>query len=135
MVQWFKSSWPQRSLTAGKCLGQEAEHPGSLVFHPGSTLGSEGPRREAPREGGSGSTPCLGFQEPPASLSPWQDGCVTTWRSTVWGRARADQRPHPGCLFRLQLSSVQSLSHVRLCNPMHCSMPGFPVHHQLPELT
>ena len=26
---------------AGKCLGQEAEHPGSLVFHPGSTLGSE----------------------------------------------------------------------------------------------
>ena len=22
-----------------------------------------------------------------------------------------------------------------LCNPMDCSMPGFPVHHQLPELT
>ena len=22
-----------------------------------------------------------------------------------------------------------------LCNPMHCSMPGFPVHHQLPKLT
>ena len=21
------------------------------------------------------------------------------------------------------------------CNPMHCSMPGFPVHHQLPEFT
>ena len=21
-----------------------------------------------------------------------------------------------------------------LCNPMDCSMPGFPVHHQLPEL-
>ena len=21
------------------------------------------------------------------------------------------------------------------CNPMDCSMPGFPVHHQLPELT
>ena len=31
-------------------------------------------------------------------------------------------------------SSVQSLSHVTLCNPMHCSTPGFPVHHQLPEL-
>ena len=27
--------------------------------------------------------------------------------------------------------SVQSLRHVRLCNP---STPGFPVHHQLPEL-
>ena len=31
-------------------------------------------------------------------------------------------------------SSVQSLSHVRLCDPMDCSTPGFPVHHQLPEL-
>ena len=31
-------------------------------------------------------------------------------------------------------SSVQSLSPVQLCNPMDCSMPGFPVHHQLPEL-
>ena len=32
------------------------------------------------------------------------------------------------------LSSVQSLSHVRLCDPMNCSMQGLPVHHQLPEL-
>ena len=30
--------------------------------------------------------------------------------------------------------SVKLLSHVRLCDPMDCSMPGFPVHHQLPEL-
>ena len=30
-------------------------------------------------------------------------------------------------------SSVQSLSCVRLCNPMNCSTPGLPVHHQLPE--
>ena len=34
---------------------------------------------------------------------------------------------------RPQFSSVQSLS-VRLCNPMDCSMSGFPVHHQLREL-
>ena len=33
------------------------------------------------------------------------------------------------------ISSGQSLSHVRLCNTMDCSMPGFPVLHQLPELT
>ena len=33
-----------------------------------------------------------------------------------------------------QFSSVQSLSHVRLCDPMDCSMPGLPVHLQLPEL-
>ena len=31
-------------------------------------------------------------------------------------------------------SSVQSLGPVRLCNPMACSMPGLPVHHQLLEL-
>ena len=30
--------------------------------------------------------------------------------------------------------SVQSLSPVQLCDPMECSTPGFPVHHQLPEL-
>ena len=32
-------------------------------------------------------------------------------------------------------SSVQSLCHVQLCNPMNCSMPGLPVHHQLTEFT
>ena len=38
---------------------------------------------------------------------------------------------------KLGFSSVHSLSHVRLfATPcMDCSMPGFPVHHQLPELT
>ena len=34
----------------------------------------------------------------------------------------------------VQFSSVQSLSHVQLCKPMDCSMPGFPVHHQPQEL-
>ena len=33
-----------------------------------------------------------------------------------------------------QFSSAQSLSHVWLRDPMDCSMPGLPVHHQLPEL-
>ena len=33
------------------------------------------------------------------------------------------------------LSKVQSLSCVRLCDPMNHSMPGLPVHHQLPEFT
>ena len=35
----------------------------------------------------------------------------------------------------LQFSSVQSLSRVRLCNPMNHSMPGLPVHHHLQEFT
>ena len=37
--------------------------------------------------------------------------------------------------FTLTISSVQSLSHVQLFgDPMDCSMPGFPVYYQLPEL-
>ena len=35
------------------------------------------------------------------------------------------------CLF----SSAQSLSYVWLSNPMDCSTPGFPIHHQLLEFT
>ena len=34
-----------------------------------------------------------------------------------------------------QFSSVQLLSHVTLCDLMNRSMPGLPVHHQLPEFT
>ena len=42
-----------------------------------------------------------------------------------------NESPLPSSSF----SSVQSLSHVRLCNSMNCSMPGLPVHHQLLEHT
>ena len=34
----------------------------------------------------------------------------------------------------VQFSSVAQLCPT-LCNPMDCSMPGLPVHHQLPEFT
>ena len=34
----------------------------------------------------------------------------------------------------VQFSSVTQLC-LTLCDPMDCSMPGFPVYHQLPELT
>ena len=34
----------------------------------------------------------------------------------------------------VQFSSVTQLC-LTLCNPMDCSMPGLPVHHQLPEFT
>ena len=37
-------------------------------------------------------------------------------------------------LFGVQFSVVAQ-SCLTLCNPMDCSTPGFPVHHQLPELT
>ena len=43
------------------------------------------------------------------------------------------------CLLRLtpsvQFISVQSLSRVRLCDPMNRSTRGLPVHHHLPEFT
>ena len=32
-----------------------------------------------------------------------------------------------------QFNSVQSLTHVQLCDPMDCSTPSLPVHHQRPE--
>ena len=38
-------------------------------------------------------------------------------------------------IFKNSFSSVQSLSRVWLCDPMDCSMPGFPVPYQLPEPT
>ena len=39
-------------------------------------------------------------------------------------------------LFDKEFSSVQfTQSCPTLCNPMNCSMPGLPVHHQLPEFT
>ena len=37
-------------------------------------------------------------------------------------------------LSSVQFSSVSQL-YPTLCNPMECSTPDFPVHHQLPELT
>ena len=39
------------------------------------------------------------------------------------------------CIKSCCFSSVQLLSHVWLCNPMDCSMPGLPVHQQLLEFT
>ena len=40
---------------------------------------------------------------------------------------------HPLFPLPVQLSSVTQ-SCPTLCNPMDCSMPGFPIHHQLPKL-
>ena len=37
------------------------------------------------------------------------------------------------CTFGVQFSSIQSC--LSLCDPMDCSMPALPVHHQLPEST
>ena len=44
-------------------------------------------------------------------------------------------KSYKNCCVCPQFSSVQSLSRVRLCNPMDYSMPGLSVHHQLLEFT
>ena len=41
----------------------------------------------------------------------------------------------PLALQPLSFGSVQSLSRVGLCDPINCSTPGLPVHHQPPEST
>ena len=38
-------------------------------------------------------------------------------------------------IYIIQYSSLQLPSHVLLCSAVDCSMPGFPVHHQLTVLT
>ena len=43
---------------------------------------------------------------------------------------------NPTAFSLISLNSVSSVTQLclTLCDPMDCSMPGFPVHHQLPEL-
>ena len=50
-----------------------------------------------------------------------------------WASSVIQQFP-TGYLFSVQFSSVTQ-SYLILCDPMNCSMPGLPVHHQLPEFT
>ena len=49
--------------------------------------------------------------------------------------SRLDVWSHPKLtLSFISISSVESFSCVRLCNPMDCSRPTFPVHHQSQSL-
>ena len=59
---------------------------------------------------------------------------LTSTLCTIWSQRetlypRVPSRIHCG----LRSSVVQLLSHVRLCDPMGCSTPGFPVLHCLLE--
>ena len=74
---------------------------------------------------------------PPYSLSP------LSWILCVWlvkfppTTCHEQVPPIFPYLFMIWLQSVSSVAQScsTLCDPMDCSMPGFPVHHQLPELT
>ena len=48
--------------------------------------------------------------------------------------AQQGKRTKCHCISSVQFSSVPQLC-LTLCDPMNCSMPGLPVHHQLPEFT
>ena len=89
-------------------------------------------------------------------VTPWNVACQAPvriefsrqeyWRVILLQGIFPTQRSNPGFPHCRQIltmwptreahsSSVQSLSRVRLCNPMNRSTPGLPVHHQLPEFT
>ena len=67
-------------------------------------------------------------------LWPWlfvsscKPGHLTSRNPHLWNKS------HISFSQVAELSSVQSLRRVWLWHPIDCSMPGFPVHHQLPEL-
>ena len=48
------------------------------------------------------------------------------------GRSDVEQKKHN---LQMAISSAQLLSCVQLCDPVDCSTPGLPVHHQLPEFS
>ena len=54
--------------------------------------------------------------------------------STSEGRTVSSGTGVPPRPVDIPIISVQLLSRVRLCDPMDCSTPGFPVHHQLQSL-
>ena len=57
-------------------------------------------------------------------------------QSFLWEWAEVGKEDGPiqqYCLFKF--SSIQLLSRVGLCDPMNLSIPGLPVHQQLPEST
>ena len=69
------------------------------------------------------------------SIDRWMDKEVVLLYTTEYYSA-IERNTFESVMMRwMNLSSVQSLSHVWLCNPMNCSMPGLPVHHQLSEST
>ena len=51
----------------------------------------------------------------------------------MWALERIGQQT--ACPLRCKHAAVAKLLHPTLCLPMDCSMPGFPVHHYLPEFS
>ena len=72
-----------------------------------------------------GSNPCpLHLEHGVLTTGPTEKSLILALISSLTHR----------CFSSVQFSSIAQ-SCLSLCNPMDCSTPGFPVHHQLPELT
>ena len=65
------------------------------------------------------------------------------WSNSLWFHEIGPRAQQPSRIPYLRLQrpceinqfSSVAQSYLTLCNPMDCSTPGFPVHHQFPELT
>ena len=69
----------------------------------------------------------------PTQISCLADRFFTSWATgEAYGSQSSLHSSDPTCWSFVDII-VQSLSCPALCNPMNCSMPGFPVLHHLPE--
>ena len=76
--------------------------------------------------------PTPGRSRRQAEPSPWDQRQLPLLPERVWPLTKPSPQPLRSSKYE---ESVQfSLSVMSLCHPVDCSTPGFPVHHQLPEL-
>jgi len=89
--------------------------------HRTASLDHGGYRRQSPSPGRSGlcppTSPMSATPTLPLENEPLNEGLA-----------------QPNCVVDTHSYSSVAQSSPTLCNPMDCSTPGFPVHHQLPEL-
>ena len=64
------------------------------------------------------------------AYSTWSIG----WSSGATQEKAEAWEENSSAFLRVHCCSVTK-SYLTLCNPMDCSTPGFPAHHQLPEIT
>ena len=86
----------------------------------------------------SGTT-CYGLYRPGPGMTVGAEKGTRrkTWATQVLSETRVPYQWQRVLIYYYTRSSVQfsPQSCPTLCNPMNCSTPGLPVHHQLPEFT
>ena len=78
---------------------------------------------------------CFGFEGPLRFHMYFRMAFSISVEKHCWYFDRDYIEPALSSVANLTISSVQLLSHVRLCDPMDRSTPGLPVHRQLLEFT